>query len=136
MSALDELYRFIDHLPDSEVSRLLAIAKYGEHKCHGSILFCCGTGRCHVCHVSHLRASHGEYAAMFWNKMCQTDRLTWGSRSKSEPANGSTKPKARPRSRTSRKEVNDPVRYHRVPRDLDIISAALARIAELRAVKP
>lgn len=134
MSALEELYSYIDRLPDNEVSRLLAIAQY-RHSCSSYTVSCCGVRRCQVCHVDHLRSAHSEHAAMFWNKLCQSDRLTWGSSRAGNgvSTNGSTKPKAKTHSRKPRKEVNDPVRYQPVPRDLDIIRAAIARIAEIRA---
>ena len=107
---LDEINAFIDNLADTDARRILAIIEYGEHKCHGPRLTCCGVSRCEPCHTAHLRSSHPGHTLIFWNRIIQTDRLTWKSNTTCDPS----KPKPVKR-RAKLKAKNQPERY--VPSD-------------------
>lgn len=102
-----EIDAFIASLSPLELRRIVAVLEYGEHKCSGPRIGCCGSFRCEPCHVNHLRHTHGEHSAMFWNKLCQESRITWKENTSSLPV---------PKSALRRKKVskNDPIRYQPV----------------------
>jgi hypothetical protein len=133
MSTESEIDAFISSLSEFDLRRILAILEYGEHKCHGATIGCCGIFRCEPCHVAHLRCCHGERAAQFWNRLCQESRLTW------EPRHNDTLPvqkEAKGRKKSAKlKKVNDPSQYVPVTIEKEIRASLdrMNRIIESRS---
>lgn len=132
-----EIDAFIATLSESDLRRILAILEYGEHKCHGARIGCCGVFRCEPCHVTHLRYRHGEKSAQFWNKLCQESRSTWNSNQ--VIANGDSSLPVSKKSSTHRKvaklkKVNDPSAYKPVTIEEEIQAALdnMNRIIKLK----
>lgn len=118
---------FIDSLSEDECRRILAVLMYGEHRCQGARIGCCGAFRCEPCHVDHLRARHGEHAAQFWNSLAQSSRLTWAeSRHKDGPNSTNSKP------RSKRKDKGgDQSRRLEVPSEIEQMGEAINRMRKI-----
>jgi hypothetical protein len=102
MSDVNDLIKWIDSLSSDESRRILAIIEYGEHICRDSLMSCCGERLCPPCFSAHLNKCHGPNALLFWNRISQTDRLTW---------NGKPEVKPKSKSKPRRRKPNDPIKY-------------------------